>query len=418
MISTWRRRAGLGESNKLKQQQQPPDMELAIPTHFLCPISLQLMKDPVILSSGITYDRDSIDEWLQNGNYTCPVTSQILRSFDQVPNQAIRKMIQDWCVDNRQYGVERIPTPKVPVTPFEVSEILSRITASTLQGDQNQCLQMLHTIDKLSAEGERNRQCILANGTAGVLAASFDAFASSSVEENTTLLEHILSTINWMFPLGVEAHIYLGSPASLLCMVCFLNSGDLLRTQNAILALKELLSIDQQYSEALVQIEGVIQLLIKLIKQPICSTVTKSVLSVIFYMLSSSSASNDKVQSTLVEMGLASLLLEILVDSERSICEGALGVFDRLCDCEEGREKAFNNALTMPVLVKKVLRVSELATEFSVSAIWKLCRYEKREERSALVEALQVGAFQKLLLVLQDVLSALIPFMICQKSRS
>ncbi|GMJ03616.1 hypothetical protein like AT3G02840 [Hibiscus trionum] len=51
----------------------------------------------------------------------------------------------------------------------------------------------------------------------------------------------------------------------------------------------------------------------------------------------------------------------------------------------------------MPVLVKKILRISELATEYSVSAIWKLSKYEER----VLMEALQVGAFQKLLLLIQ-----------------
>ena len=61
----------------------------------------------------------------------------------------------------------------------------------------------------------------------------------------------------------------------------------------------------------------------------------------------------------------------------------------------------------MPVLVKKMFRVSDMATEFVVSALWKLCKNYKEEEEEGerrggcLVEALQVGAFQKLLLLLQ-----------------
>ncbi|KAI4369075.1 hypothetical protein MLD38_017564 [Melastoma candidum] len=39
-----------------------------------------------------------------------------LRSLDVVPNHAIRKMIQEWCVENRDHGVERIPTPRIPVS--------------------------------------------------------------------------------------------------------------------------------------------------------------------------------------------------------------------------------------------------------------------------------------------------------------
>ncbi|KAK7843872.1 u-box domain-containing protein 21 [Quercus suber] len=76
---------------------------------------------------------------------------------------------------------------------------------------------------------------------------------------------------------------------------------------------------------------------------------------------------------------------------------GGIGVLDGLCSSDKGREKAFNNALSMPVL-----RVSDLATEFSVSIIWKLCKNEKKEEGGGvLIEALQVGAFQKLLLLIQ-----------------
>jgi hypothetical protein len=34
------------------------------PRHFICPISLDIMTDPVIAPSGISYDRKNIQEWL------------------------------------------------------------------------------------------------------------------------------------------------------------------------------------------------------------------------------------------------------------------------------------------------------------------------------------------------------------------
>ena len=55
--------------------------------------------------------------------------------------------------------------------------------------------------------------------------------------------------------------------------------------------------------------------------------------------------------------------------------------------------------LIVPLLVKKILRVSDLATQCSVSILWKLWR--KNGEDHVLLEALQVGAFEKLLVVLQ-----------------
>lgn len=375
-------------------------MEVTIPTHFRCPISLDLMKDPVTLSTGITYDRESIEKWIEAGNYTCPVTHQVLVSVEQIPNHAIRRMIQDWCVEKRSFGVERIPTPRVPITPTEVSEILLRIKGATQREDQSECRDLVVKIKTLGRESDRNRRCIVCNGTGRTLSAAFDAFASVSFEKHTGVLEEILSALTSLLPLDAEAGSYLGSPASLRCMVWILKCGGLSARRNAVLALKELLSLDQHRVDALAGIEGAKEALVKLIKEPICPTATKASLMVIYYFVSSPLL-NDKIKSGFVEMGLVSLLLEILVDSEKSLCEKALGVLDGICSLEEAIEKAYNHALTMPVIVKKILRVSDLATDFSVDVIWKLCKNEKRDDGGVLVEALQVGAFQKILLLLQ-----------------
>lgn len=307
-------------------------------------------------------------------------------------------MIQDWCVENRNFGIQRIPTPKIPVSPTQISDVLSSLGASTRSLDQYECLDLVQKIKKWGSESQRNRRCIVDNGASSVLASTFDAFASDSYEKNAKLLEEILSTFDWMFPLDVESQIYLGSQASLRCMLWFLECRDLSSKKNSIILLKELLSSDQRHAETLANIEGVNEVLFRFIKDPICPTITKASLMVIFHLLSSPS-SGEKMKSAFVKMGLVSLLIEIIVDSERSTCERALGVFDKLCDCQEGREEAYNNSLTWPVLVKKLLRVSELATEYSVSAIWKLNKYGRKEE--AMVEILQAGGFQKLVLLLQ-----------------
>lgn len=402
MISAWKRRRDHGRrATKKGLLESNLEMELTIPAHFRCPISLDLMKDPVTLSTGITYDRDSIEKWIESGNQTCPVTNQLLTTFDQIPNHAIRKMIQDWCVQNHSSGIERIPTPRIPVAPYEVLEICSRIKAATQRGDANKCRDLVGKIKRWGKESERNKKCIVENGTGFVLSASFESFASDSIEKHSFLLEDILSILRWMFPLGEEGQSKLGSAASLRCMVWFLKGGsDLSARQSSVLVLRELLSLDQRHVEALGQIEGLVDALFMIIKKPICPTTTKAALMVVIYMISPSSTS-EKFASRFVEMGLVPLVLEILVDAERSICEKALGVMDRICDYGEGREKAYHSALTMPVLVKKLIRVSNLATEISISVLWKLCKNENRDEGGAMIEALQVGAFQKVLVILQ-----------------
>nr|DAD27995.1 TPA_asm: hypothetical protein HUJ06_029463 [Nelumbo nucifera] len=39
------------------------------------PISLEIMTDPVTVSTGQTYDRSSIQKWLRAGHNTCPTRS-------------------------------------------------------------------------------------------------------------------------------------------------------------------------------------------------------------------------------------------------------------------------------------------------------------------------------------------------------
>mmetsp|Transcript_21922 Transcript_21922/g.35275 ORF Transcript_21922/g.35275 Transcript_21922/m.35275 type:complete len:232 (+) Transcript_21922:130-825(+) len=67
-----------------------------IPEEFLCPISLCVMKDPVVSKNGQNYDRDAILQWLQSGNTTCPLTRQALSLGNLVPNHKLKMNILKW----------------------------------------------------------------------------------------------------------------------------------------------------------------------------------------------------------------------------------------------------------------------------------------------------------------------------------
>jgi hypothetical protein len=43
-----------------------PSAAASAPPHFLCPVSMELMKDPVMVATGHTYDRPSIKRWTQD----------------------------------------------------------------------------------------------------------------------------------------------------------------------------------------------------------------------------------------------------------------------------------------------------------------------------------------------------------------
>ncbi|EMS52847.1 E3 ubiquitin-protein ligase PUB22 [Triticum urartu] len=67
------------------------------PQLFLCPISMELMEDPVTVSTGVTYDRRSIERWFfKYGKTTCPATMQRVASFDLTPNHTLKRVIASW----------------------------------------------------------------------------------------------------------------------------------------------------------------------------------------------------------------------------------------------------------------------------------------------------------------------------------
>lgn len=378
---------------KKLNKPKPQALELSIPNHFRCPISLDLMKDPVTLSTGITYDRHSIEAWLDMGNSTCPVTNQELLDDDVIPNHSLRRLIQDWCVANRSLGVERIPTPKIPITTAQASKILSDVFMNPVRARE-----LVEEVGRLAKESEKNRRCFASAGAARVLASLFGELACNGSLDG--VLEDILSAILCFLPLDYEACLYLGSRDSLNSLASIMKFGDIAARLNAVAVIKEVLSTSKETVQGASETDGLIEALVELIRKPVSARATKASLGASFFLVSN----NERTAMKFVDLGLVPLVLEVLVDSDKATCEKALALFDAVCSCERGREAACGHALTAPLLVKKMFRVSDLATEFAVSALWKLgknCRGEEIRSEVLLIEAMQVGAFQKLLLLLQ-----------------
>lgn len=71
-----------------------------IPPDFCCPLSLDLMSDPVIVASGQTYERAFIRKWLDQGFNVCPRTRQTLGHANLIPNYTVKALISNWCESN------------------------------------------------------------------------------------------------------------------------------------------------------------------------------------------------------------------------------------------------------------------------------------------------------------------------------
>ena len=65
-----------------------------------CPLSLEIMEDPVIAADGHTYEREMIKRWFNENRrkeyIKSPATGKNLSDRRLIPNQAIKKVIATW----------------------------------------------------------------------------------------------------------------------------------------------------------------------------------------------------------------------------------------------------------------------------------------------------------------------------------
>ena len=64
-----------------------------VPNDYVCPITTEMMTDPVTTADGFTYERTAITEWLRTKD-TSPLTGAMLESKSLVPNLSLRSMIR------------------------------------------------------------------------------------------------------------------------------------------------------------------------------------------------------------------------------------------------------------------------------------------------------------------------------------
>lgn len=66
---------------------------MKIRDEFICPITYELMREPVVASDGHTYEKSAIEKWLKTSRVS-PRNGETIQAFT-IPNFNVRKMIQD-----------------------------------------------------------------------------------------------------------------------------------------------------------------------------------------------------------------------------------------------------------------------------------------------------------------------------------
>jgi hypothetical protein len=154
----------------------PPDLR--------CPISLELMRDPVVVAaSGQTYDRESITRWFSAGKSTCPKTGQVLTNLELVPNKALKNLISRWCRQNG-LAVDVVSEPgkaeqatavaankaALEAARMTASFLVTKLSAASFSSSPTESTRrVVHEIRQLARSGADNRAFIGEAGAAALL---------------------------------------------------------------------------------------------------------------------------------------------------------------------------------------------------------------------------------------------------------
>ena len=65
------------------------------PADFICPITTELMSDPVMAADGHSYERSAIERWLATKS-TSPMTGEELQHTCLANHHMLRRMIREW----------------------------------------------------------------------------------------------------------------------------------------------------------------------------------------------------------------------------------------------------------------------------------------------------------------------------------
>ncbi|KAL5709100.1 hypothetical protein ACHQM5_019823 [Ranunculus cassubicifolius] len=361
------------------------EIDIEIPSYFLCPISLSILKDPVILSTGITYDRENIENWLfSSKNNTCPITKQILVDFELTPNHTLRRLIQAWCTLNASYGVERFPTPKPVVGKAEIMKIIRNGKIGKFQ------VMSLQKLKGIAMESDGNKKII--ESTKGAI-----EFLVKVVSENV-LGEASDEAVSILYILQLSEgslKALMGKDGEFVDSLVRLLSNETCQARAyTVLLLKSIIGLVNP--SQLMSLRGEICVeLVRVLREETSQQVCKAALQILIEICQWGRNKIKAVDASAVEV-LIELLLEKL---EKRETEMILVILDQLCGCAEGRAALLKHSAGIAIVSKKILRVSKLASEMAVRIVYSVSKFYATA--SVLQEMLQVGVVSKLCLVLQ-----------------
>ncbi|EFJ07380.1 hypothetical protein SELMODRAFT_133879 [Selaginella moellendorffii] len=369
------------------------DLHPVPPPEFVCPISLELMRDPVTACTGVTYDRSSINKWLERGQDCCPATMQPLhQNHSLVPNNALRSLIHQWC-ESHSTTSDLFRSSTSPIDRPHILLLLDRIQKDPANVDA------LSKLKSKARESTKNSRAIVDAGAvtvlSGVLSAPYPQDARDPPDKAWLQpIEEAIAILAYL-PASYNSRRALISPKPLRSISWILCMGSPPGMMSAIAVLDGLAS-DKGAQIAIGSTAGVIDGLVAILRrngnQVLVNSSLRALLGICLPLRNRARAART---------GAVAALVELLPDTSGGVAEHILIVLELLCGCAEGRAAIDDHALAIPAIVKKILRVSDSATANAVGILWAVCRDSGRSSAAMRERTGGLGLFGKLLLLLR-----------------
>lgn len=367
--------------NSRYDQSSSQSMVFDIPDEYRCPISLDLMRDPVIVASGHTYDRNSIAQWINSGHHTCPKSGQRLIHMALIPNYALKSLIHQWCQEKNIPMLESASSSsqmerssskrKLCVNPIDhISATKAAVEAVKMTaeflvgklatGSPDIQRQAAYELRLLAKTGMHNRRIIAEAGAIPFLVTLLVS-PDARIQENavTALLNLSIYDNN---------KTLIMSAGAIDNIVEVLQSGNTVEArQNAAAAIFSL-SIVDDYKVIIGARPRVILALVGLLGEGTPAG-RKDAATALFNL---SLYNVNKV--SVVKAGAIPLLIDVLVDDKAGITDDALAVLALLLGCSEGLEEIRKSRVLVALLIDLLRIGSSKGKENSITLLLGLCK--------------------------------------------
>ncbi|KAI3847510.1 hypothetical protein MKW92_012106 [Papaver armeniacum] len=364
------------------------EMFITIPNYFKCPISLDVMKSPVSLCTGVTYDRSSIQKWLDNGNNTCPATMQVLHSQDFIPNHTLTRLIRTWSDSIQDHSS---PTP---------------VSAPLLSHRQIQNLiKNIEKRDENCVDSSENRKFLVnidgfLDVLVGVLSNNGDVVDDSDLEirimeETIIILDLVLKEDNDYSEL-IRSMVRNQDLLSSIALV--LRKGNLESKIKSASLIKALIG----------EKDGILFELLRLItNEGSDSSSSSTAIETGLSCLISLSMSRRIRLRIIRNKGSVQKLGTLLMNSESrvAVIEKVLKLLEMISAVTEGRTAICDDPFIVKSIFQKMFKVSNAATDHAVVILWSVC-YLYRDSKAQESVMKSINGPSKILLLMQSNCSA------------